>query len=52
MKTGLVFFAVAILVSSVFGDDEDKSLTLHKKMIARRREVNKQFLNSSFNFIL
>lgn len=38
MKTGIVLFALVVCIASTFGDD-DKSKTLHKKMIARRREV-------------
>lgn len=38
MKTDVAVFALIVCIASVFGED-DKSKTLHKKMIARRREV-------------
>lgn len=40
MKTGKILCFLSLLVAVVLGDD-DKSQTLHKKMIARRREVSK-----------
>lgn len=40
MKAGLILFSIAFLVSSVVCFDDDKSMTLHKKMVARRREVS------------
>lgn len=40
MKTGIVFCVFLIFAASVAEEDDDKSKTLYKKMIARRREVS------------
>lgn len=55
MKTDVLVSILIIFISLVAGDDETSNIdTLHKKMIARRREVNKEihkYNHSLFNFV-